>query len=703
MSKQADLYVSTDGDDRWTGALPEANAAGNDGPLATLDAARLRMREIKSAAHRDYLVLIRGGTYGLSSAVLFDIKDTAPDERIVTYAAYPGERPVFSAGVPVTGWEKSDSPAIADGARGQVWCADLPHGLGCIKSLFDGAQLLPRARSGMFFYQGEMIHSWDAVFTDESKWVAKYPAGALKSWHNVEDIEVGARSVNWTINYLPMAKVDLSSNTAVTAIPATYSFNRGRKSHGSSEELPTLWIENALEYLTEPGQWTVDTVDRKIYYWPENDLPGDDVIAPALRELVRVEGCVDLAGPVDQPLKGLIFRGLTFKHGDRDVWTLKDAGIQHDWEMIDKADALLRFRGVEQCAAEDCTFTESGGTALRFDLHAMHCRALGNHIHHIGQGGVMLIGYGPGTKDVNRLNGVVNNHIHDCGLIYPHSHGIVMSQSGGNRIANNYIHHMPRKAICLTGVRMQRFSKRERDTRECARSIRWHEVGTPQVWEDTLPFLHTRDNLVEYNEIELCLQQLGDGSTLNVSGAGRGNLIRRNYIHDIYGAEGEWVCACVRTDDWQRGTLITENVIARSNTSAFEHKCENQFVNNIIIDVNPENIIRFGRHWGPFERSVLSRNVFVNSTGSGTFYFPKKDLREMTTCDIEDNVYFNVDGSPTGTDLAELARQGHNLHSIEGDPMLTDPENGDFRLKEGSPARTLGICSFDVRSAGLLC
>ena len=28
-------------------------------------------------------------------------------------------------------------------------------------------------------------------------------------------------------------------------------------------------------------------------------------------------------------------------------------------------------------------------------------------------------------------------------------------------------------------------------------------------------------------------------------------------MHDIYGGEGEWICACLRTDDWQR--VGTEN------------------------------------------------------------------------------------------------------------------------------------------------
>ena len=36
-------------------------------------------------------------------------------------------------------------------------------------------------------------------------------------------------------------------------------------------------------------------------------------------------------------------------------------------------------------------------------------------IAHIGGTGVLLQGYGPGTKDVNQRNRVVGNHIHHNG------------------------------------------------------------------------------------------------------------------------------------------------------------------------------------------------------------------------------------------------------------------------------------------------
>ena len=36
-----------------------------------------------------------------------------------------------------------------------------------------------------------------------------------------------------------------------------------------------------------------------------------------------------------------------------------------------------------------------------------------------------------------------------------------------------------------------------------------------------MPFLHTRKNLVENNEIERVLEKLGDGAAINVSGAAK--------------------------------------------------------------------------------------------------------------------------------------------------------------------------------------
>ena len=52
-----------------------------------------------------------------------------------------------------------------------------------------------------------------------------------------------------------------------------------------------------LEGLTGPGEWAVNMTTGKIYLWPIGDEPGENIYAPGLRELIRVEGEIDFDGP----------------------------------------------------------------------------------------------------------------------------------------------------------------------------------------------------------------------------------------------------------------------------------------------------------------------------------------------------------------------------------------------------------------------
>ena len=186
-----------------------------------------------------------------------------------------------------------------------------------------------------------------------------YPEGTMRRWTNMEDVELYSRSRNWTVNLLPLQGVDERTRLATTALPATYPIE-------PRDGKPSVAVENVPEGLTGPGRWMVNTLERKVYLWPRADGEPRDIHVPRLRELVRVEGTVDVNGPTDVPVKGLRFRGLTLTMGDRDVWTDHDAGIQHDWEMLDKPDALIRFRGALRCALEDCRLTPERGSGSAF-------------------------------------------------------------------------------------------------------------------------------------------------------------------------------------------------------------------------------------------------------------------------------------------------------------------------------------------------
>src|SRR3954454_5447873 len=105
-----DFYISPVGNDTWSGRSPKPNAARTDGPFATLEKAKSEFRKARfNGPKAKMCVALRGGIYRLEKAIVFSMQDSAGEEGSTTYAAYPGETPTLSAGVPIKGWKKFHS------------------------------------------------------------------------------------------------------------------------------------------------------------------------------------------------------------------------------------------------------------------------------------------------------------------------------------------------------------------------------------------------------------------------------------------------------------------------------------------------------------------------------------------------------------------------------------------------------------------
>lgn len=693
-AEAADFYVATNGSDSWSGKLSEPT--GNDGPFKTLERARDAVRDLKKTKSTDIVVLVREGTYRLDKTVVFGREDSGAGDAKITYAAYPGEKPVFSSGREIKGFTKvvDALPGLPKEAEGKVWVADIS---GRFSTLFDAEGMLPRARSAGFI-----------PAKDGGRDKLYFPKGKLKNWPNVKDMEIVVRPHHaWIMNILPLVSVDEQARTARTSIESTYPI---RPLH-FLKTTESCWVENALDELDEPGEWALNTKEGKVYLWPRGKSP---VVAPQLLELFRVEGEVDRKGPKDIPVRNLCFRGLTFMHGERYLLSKNDAGLQHDWDMFDKANALVRLRGTENCTIEQCHFLHSGSGAIRVDLHGIKNTISGNHIEHLGGGGILLCGYGPGTKDVNRNNLVYNNHIHHVGEIYWHSPGIFLWQSGENRVANNLIHHTPYTGVIVSGCMVDFF---RRYGRELTRTIRWHEVGgkpSRKTLEEVRPFLHTHDNLIEYNEIHHVMEKMGDGNAVYIRGAGAGNVIRRNFVHHLV---TPMIMQCaLRTDGGQRDTLIAENLIYKCTSQGIMLKLNTRVENNIIADViAPPRGYYLSLREGPLTGATIQRNIFYSSSETTDFLNELQAGRRRTSedrrgrklakakdADTDYNIYFCTADHELGeATLAENRREGIDAHSQAIDPLFVDPENGDFRFQPNSPALKMGIIPIDVSEIGL--
>jgi hypothetical protein len=697
-----EFFVSTNGSDQ--------NEGTESSPFGSLKHARDAIRSLSSADRmQDITVYLEGGTYFLDETVVFDLQDSAPDGYVYTYRAREGHQPVLSSGRKIGNWKKVNRKidGMPSRAEGNVWEARIPDGVDHPKVLFNGTERLNRARSKGF--QGKAIKSprfaSRNVARAKDRYLLKrlpFPEGEIKAWSNLEDAEAIFCPVPWCVNISPIDSVDLINKVAWLAYEGNAAPFTTPKPYNPA------YIENMIDFLDEPGEWVYVSGERKIYYWPREATPGDEVMVPTLSEFIKIEGDIQYDQAEDVPVKNLAFEGITFTHGKRYSWWKghKGWGIQHDWDKFDSPNALFRCRGAENCSITNCSFVNSANSAIRLDLHCQNIRIENNLIYKVGHMGILLCGYGPGTKDVNKNNKIVNNIIDKCGEVIWHGHAIFVWQSGGNYIANNLIQNCPRKAIGICGVRGPIFKEGpEVDWDEASKTLRWNEIDTLLLHsknisqEAILPYEHAKNNVVENNEVFRCRTKIGDGASLNVSGAGEGNIVRNNLLSEVVGNG-------LRTDDWQRGTTFENNLIL---SGGVVHKGHNHILNNVFINTNirfttyPEQI--------PFPGSQVQNNIFYYSK-TGIDPYTERHVKNISTpddCILKNNLYYAAKNKKELYDfLAKSQSKGWDKGSLIEDPLFEKAipayrkiEARDLRLKEKSPAFQLGFKNIDLDAIGL--
>jgi len=685
------FFVNPTGDD--------TNSGTKDKPVRTIARAKEKVREYnRTAGGQDITVWLAGGDYRLAETLVFGLDDGAKEGQRITYAAIPGEKPVINSDVPVIEWKKLNKmpqglPAVS---KGKIWITKVPDNIKSFNTLYDSKQALPRARTNGFSHIRKADSKEEGLYN-----TIPFKKDLIKDMYNPANAEIVViPGYAWVINILPVQSVDYANGMVNLGAQSTYPLFETR--HYTKTE--SIWVENTFAGLDSPGEWVYDKAAKLLYYWPlDSKKPGDDIVIPGLVEMIRVEGKIDYDNTTDTPVNGLRFKGIIFTHGNRFESSGQTGwGLQHDWERFDASTALIRFRGAENCAVEGCTFTNSGGTAIRFDLFSQNNTATGNDIFDLGGAGILLAGYGPGTKDVNKNNIISNNYIHHIGRLWTHSLGIWLWQSGNNLVSHNTIHDVPYSAIAVTG----RIIWDRKGQGECSKTVRSDEVGKTtgrEKWVERERFIHSRNNILENNDLHHVMTFMNDGNGIYISGAGKGNIARGNFIHDTPQQGGGGALRC---DDDQHDVLLENNVIFRFNLlgiGLWSKGC-NHFINNIVAC--PPDRVRLGML--TFEirdksklcaGSVLRHNIYYATRADQPFIsLPGMD-NMIESIDTDENIYFNKSDPKAADSYFQIARKYLNEEkSIQSDPLFKDPENGDFTLLPNSPAIDLGFVPFKLNA-----
>jgi len=656
---KADFYVSPVGRDAWSGRLPDPNKDGTDGPFATLDKARQAVRQLDK--ERPVAVLVRGGTYALNEPVRFDPRDSGTADAPVTYAAYPGETPVFSGGRAIRGFRR----------QGDLWVtkvAGVAEGEWTFLQLFVNGRRRPRARApnkGFFKMAGPLrpIPGKDGEASTPNKTGFLFNPGDITQFERLGDVNV-VMIHSWETSIHPIKSVDSDTGVVTFAAPLKEWWGPGHW-----EPQARYYIENARELLDQPGEWYLNRETGELSYCP---MPGEDpetaeVIAPVLTEFVRFTGDAGVGLPVAH----VHVKGLTFRHAD---WTLSPRGNSSTQAAVD-VPAVITADGASHCSIEDCEVAHIGNYGIWLRHACKDCRVSGNHLFDLGAGGIRVGEASMAAHDFGETSRslVHNNYIHDIGEVYAAGIGMWIAQSSHNRISHNEVHDGYYSGI----------------------SVGWNWNKAPN---------RTHHNTIEYNHVHHTVRGLlSDGAGIYTLGTQTGTVIRNNVFHDIFPYMGNPAMAWgIYFDAGSNGLLVENNIAYNTLNGGIMNTGQsgNTVRNNIFAHSAWHAAWRWKRDDdGP--PSTVERNIFYLTQGD--LFHPDGGVSDAET-KWDRNLYWRTDGDELmlyDYTWEEWRERGMDRHSKIADPQFVDPANADFRLKPGSPALDVGFQPIDASRAGL--
>jgi len=664
----ADFYVSLQGSDVWSGRRAEPNADGTDGPFATLARVRDALRGLgpRGANARPLTVLVRGGEYRLAEALVLEPQDSGTEGAPVTYAAYPGERPVFSGGRRIGGWQRGE---------GDLWSTEVPEARSgaAIRQLFVGGQRRERARwpREKWFTVGGTANARESgwagalggIQDDElARRSFRFRAGDLRAeWTNLEDVEVVVLQF-WMAARLRNQALDTSQNTVLFTggswRPLTWSFG--------------YYVDNVAEGLSVPGSWYLNRKTGVLQYHalPGEDLTRTEVIAPETLQLVRLAGDADRGEFVHD----LVLRGLTLRHTG---WELPEGGYQYSQAEL-PVPAAIPATGARRCVIEACELSHLGGWGIELGRGCQDNRVVGCLLEDLGAGGVKL---GEATDPGNDAAEACRNEVSDSRFldgckVYLGAPAVWVGQSGGNRIRHN----------------------------EVAGQFMW-AVSLGWNWS-YFPLNRSRDNVVEKNHVhDLGTGVLGTHGALYALGVSPGTVLRNNYIHDIHAAEAWGAGEGIILDNGCIGILVENNVVHDAVAGGWgcNFNCLGNIVqNNVFVNGRTYQLTRYGDAPAgnpPPNGEVFSRNLVVWAEGP---LIKERDWWSFATL-WDYNLYWQTRGEPVRFmrySFDEWKAKGLDAHSVIADPLFVDPANHDYRLRPESPAFQLGFRPIDLADVG---
>jgi len=519
------VFVSPQGDD-------SNNGTSQSTPVKSFQ----RAADVaKSLGSTDIVVEFADGEYLFENTVQLDASYSG-----ITFQAAAGANPVFTSLKRVSEWAVHS---------GNIMVANLPDGISSIRYLQDKSETWLKRSSTSFFRPdfiapcgGAECEHWEPGEPQLRKSYTTFPASFnFPDPDKIAQYDLRVSMTAWHAQVLPLTSINTSTRRINVGTPSHYSIV-----NGIDDLLSECWVLNSIEGINEPGEWAC--IDGKVYLYPKSGT--DDIYAPDLQELIRIDAGGDGNLWQGTPVQNISFTGFTFTGTNYRITETNDIMAQHDWQMVDVDEGMLRFRNASNCTVKNCIFTKGGCDGVRLDRYAQNITIDGCTFTYLGKGGVLLSGRGPGYGDVNKNNSVINCHFKQTSRIKWDAAAVHIDQSSNNFIKQNYFEDIPLSAIIMSGCRESNLYEAQADPLPVNRDFHFLEVR-PDLIENpdgaAIEF-YEHNNLIEENTfraVHIGVPELIPAVTIDAPGftngmiyttgrkTGETSTIRKNYFYDV--------------------------------------------------------------------------------------------------------------------------------------------------------------------------
>ena len=550
---QAELFISPDGDD--------VNGDGSAAkPFASLEAARDAVRKINRNMTGDIYVNVAEGDYYVDETVVFQEEDSADNGNRIIYRSQDGvgkARFIGGFSVEPSSWapvERTGADAdLPASAEGRVYKSHVGTDV-IFNTLYVNDSRATQARTPNLDAYDEFPSALTPYLRSAGGGTGDlvYKAGDLDAESIAGLVNAQERgdldaSVymwdggywDWMTDTIPIGSVDVGSRRLsykkVEGHPEIYRPKYATRNNAR------YFVQGNLGFLDAEGEYYFNKTTGDLYYYPAGDIRTTEVVIPAVREIIRVEG-----SSRDSMVSGLTFSGL--KLSDTETtdwyaygWNWGDAGdglgfypkeaegstqpsYCEQTERIEFQYGVVTLKNTDSIEISECHVTNAGMFGVELYLANQNAVIEDCLINNTGHGGINIDGGYPGVAgDKNgdgysRDNTVNNVIVHNVGELIGQATGVTVQQSSYNTISHVEVYNSPRRGIFLT-----------------AGNSRNPNGAFPDGDKNYNPMtdMYSHHNTFEYCYIHDCQQDGGDDGAFFACYLYKGKNNKPNYINQM--------------------------------------------------------------------------------------------------------------------------------------------------------------------------